>query len=196
MNCNKKRILVIGNSGSGKSTFSKYLGENLNIPVTHLDKVFWKPGWETLNREEFDSIIKEIILRDSWIIDGNYTRTLGHRASRAELIYFFDYPVNFCIYRIYKRIFRSKFRIERRYDISEGCPERWYDREFVDFVRNFNKNSRPRIYSALEEISFNKNNLVIFKNRKEFDKYKNGMKESKLSDQDLYPVMKSGRNDR
>ncbi|HMS33966.1 MAG TPA: hypothetical protein PKC91_07760 [Ignavibacteria bacterium] len=196
MNCNKKRILVIGNSGSGKSTFSKFLGENLNIPVTHLDKIFWKPGWETRNREEFDSIIKEIILKDNWIIDGNYTRTLGLRASRAELIYFFDYPVNFCVYRIYKRIFRSKFRIERRYDISEGCHERWYDREFVDFVRNFNKNSRPRIYSDLEEISFNKNNLVIFKNRKEFDKYKNSMKESKLSDQDPHPVMKSGRNDR
>lgn len=167
----KKRILIIGNSDSGKSTFSKLLGERLKIPVIHLDKIFWKPGWVMCKNDEFDMNIKKIILNESWVIDGNYTRTLGLRASRAELIYFFDYPPLFCLYRIYKRIFKSKLRIEVRYDISEGCPERWFDREFVDFVKNFNRNTRPRIYSALEEIDYNKNDIVIFRDRKEFKRY-------------------------
>ncbi len=75
------------------------------------------------------------------------------------------------MYRIYKRILRSKLRIEARYDITEGCHEKWFDREFVNYVRNYNRNTRPRIYSALEEIGFDKNNIVTFRNRSEFRDY-------------------------
>ncbi|TOH24481.1 AAA family ATPase, partial [Vibrio parahaemolyticus] len=38
-----KRIAVIGSGGSGKSTFSALLGKKLNLPVHHLDQLYWKP---------------------------------------------------------------------------------------------------------------------------------------------------------
>ena len=40
------KIMVIGYSGSGKSTLAEYLGKKYQIPILHLDHIFWLPGWE------------------------------------------------------------------------------------------------------------------------------------------------------
>ena len=45
-----KRIMIIGCGGAGKSTLARQLGEKLNLPVVHLDKLFWLPGWEHISR--------------------------------------------------------------------------------------------------------------------------------------------------
>ena len=36
-----KAIILTGNRGAGKSTLSRKLSDKLNIPVYHLDKIFW-----------------------------------------------------------------------------------------------------------------------------------------------------------
>ena len=72
-----ERILIIGCSGSGKSTLARALGEKLDIPVVHLDQLWWKEGWENVTREEFDSRLAMAMNGDQWIIDGNYSRTIG-----------------------------------------------------------------------------------------------------------------------
>lgn len=35
-----RRVLIIGNSGGGKSTLARRLGEKLGLPVIHLDVLF------------------------------------------------------------------------------------------------------------------------------------------------------------
>jgi adenylate kinase family enzyme len=40
-----QRVLVLGSSGSGKSTFARKLGEITGLPVVHIDQLFWEPGW-------------------------------------------------------------------------------------------------------------------------------------------------------
>lgn len=66
----RKRILVFGNSGAGKTTLSLKLAEKLSLPVYHLDRLWWLPGWKTDTRENFDRKLAEILHQDSWIIDG------------------------------------------------------------------------------------------------------------------------------
>ena len=46
------KIIVIGSSGSGKSTLSKQLSNILDIPVYHLDALFWKPNWVMITKDE------------------------------------------------------------------------------------------------------------------------------------------------
>ena len=57
-----KRVLVIGGNGSGKSTFSKKLGEKTGLPVVHLDKIWWRGNWEYISREEFDVLLDNELL--------------------------------------------------------------------------------------------------------------------------------------
>ena len=74
------KIIVIGCGGAGKSTFSRKLSNLLDIPVYHLDKLFWNKGWIETPQKEFNKKIKEVISKDKWIIDGNYIKTIDIRA--------------------------------------------------------------------------------------------------------------------
>lgn len=166
---NCKRILVIGCCGTGKSTFAKFLSGKLKRELIHLDQHFHNPNWVPKSSEEFDEIVRSLVLKDEWIMDGNYSRTLSMRASFADLIFFFDYPSFFCTYRILKRGIKSKLGIEKRTDLPDGCYDTWVNWEFIKFTWNFNRDLIPRTYEALEK--FDKKKLLIFKNYREFKKY-------------------------
>ena len=56
-----QRILVMGSSGSGKSTFSKRLSKITGIPLVSLDALFWKPGWVEGDRAEFRQHLIEAV---------------------------------------------------------------------------------------------------------------------------------------
>lgn len=143
-----KRIVIIGCSGSGKSTFSRKLQQLKGNPLYHLDKLFWLPDWELRSAEEQDRIQKGLVQEDKWIIDGNYQRSLPIRLERADTIFLFDYPRRVCLYRAMKRIVSNRKRT--RPDMGEGCPER-FDWEFMKFIWNFNKNNRPGLVALLDQ---------------------------------------------
>src|SRR5688572_20555021 len=71
-----KRIALIGNGGSGKSTVARQLGVLLGLPVYHLDALLWKPGWVPTTDEESIPLQRDLVARESWIIDGNYGSTM------------------------------------------------------------------------------------------------------------------------
>ncbi|WP_306795338.1 AAA family ATPase [Cohnella sp. GbtcB17] len=97
------RILIIGSAGSGKSTLSQRISEELKLPVIHLDKYYWKPNWVPTPNEEWDNFVIEATNQEQWIMDGNYTRTLDLRLKRADTVIFLDLSRWLCLYRIIKR---------------------------------------------------------------------------------------------
>ncbi len=145
-----KRILVIGSGGAGKSTVATKLGQLLNIEVHHLDKFYWRPGWVETPRDEWLQTVAELVDRDSWIIDGNYSGTLDIRIRRCDTIVFLDLPRLLCLWRIMKR--NLQYRRRQRPDMGKGCPEK-IDREFVSWVWNFSRRSRPRVVELIREHS-------------------------------------------
>ena len=52
-----QKVTIIGCGGAGKSTFSRILWEVLNIPVHHLDKLNWKPGWVPTPKNKWENIV-------------------------------------------------------------------------------------------------------------------------------------------
>ncbi|GAB0150938.1 hypothetical protein [Marinobacterium sp. BA1] len=85
-----KKIAVIGSGGSGKSTFSALLGKELNLPVHHLDQLYWKPNWVKTPKEDWIKIQKGICDSECWIIDGNYQSTLDIRFEACDTVIFLD----------------------------------------------------------------------------------------------------------
>jgi adenylate kinase family enzyme len=161
-----KKIMVIGPGGSGKSTFSRELGEILKIPIYHLDALHWKPGWIPTPDDEWDEFQRELVKKDQWIIDGNYGRTLDIRMSEADTIIFFDLPRWINIYRVIKR--RIMYHGRTRPDLKEGCPERlgW---DFIKWIWNYKRDKKPNIIKKLKKHSLQKK-IIIFKTHLEVRK--------------------------
>lgn len=113
------KIAVIGSGGSGKSTFSRKLGNILNLPVYHLDTMYWNPGWIETPKDKWESVVRELADNDQWIIDGNYRSTMDIRLNSADTIIFLNMSTLLCTYRIIKR--RFMFKGKKRPDMTEGC---------------------------------------------------------------------------
>lgn len=143
-----QRIAVIGCPGAGKSTLSRALAERLRLPLHHLDQLWWQPGWVETTWDDFDEKLHAILDTDAWIIDGNYSRTLEARVSRADLVIHLDYPRRLCLWRALRRILASHGR--SRPDMAPGCPER-LDLEFLTYIWHFRRDVRPRLAAVLDD---------------------------------------------
>ncbi len=142
-----QKIAILGASGSGKTTFAQNLSKRLNIPLHHLDKISWKPGWE----KEQERIIKkrhaQICSKKKWIIDGNQINYIDKRFAQADIIIVFDMNRLKNLYRIVLRWL--KFRKKQRPDLSPGCFEQ-LSRGYLKYVWNFDECYKPDIMHALE----------------------------------------------
>jgi adenylate kinase family enzyme len=127
-----ERIMVVGiSAGVGKSTFARRLGGILGIEVTHLDSLFWKPGWVEATHEEFSAPQKEIVQKPQWIIEGNYSSTFELRFQYADTIIYLELPLYVCLYRVLKRWLTNLGNT--RPDMGEGCEEKM-DWAFLKFI--------------------------------------------------------------
>ncbi len=95
-----RKILVIGSGGAGKSTLSRQLGELLDIEVLHLDKFYWQAGWIEMPQPEWLKTVEELLGRDAWIMDGNYSGTLDIRIAACDTVIFLDMPRTLCLWRM------------------------------------------------------------------------------------------------
>ncbi|MDR3498358.1 MAG: topology modulation protein [Parvibaculum sp.] len=141
-----QRILIIGCSGGGKSTLARSLGAKLGISVTHLDALWWKPGWVESAIEEFRPRVAAVVAGESWIVDGNFSRTFDIRMPRADTIVWVDQPRLVCLWRAFWRAATQFGRV--RADLAPGCPEK-FDPEFFRYIWNFRKENEAEIEAAL-----------------------------------------------
>ena len=141
-----RRVLVIGSPGSGKSTLSHALAKRSGLPLHHLDRMFWLPGWIERDRSEGRVELADVLAQDRWIIDGNYGSTLPSRIARADTVVWLDYPTALCLGRALRRWWMHRGR--SRPDMTEGCPER-LDGEFLLYILNFRRAWRERNATAL-----------------------------------------------
>lgn len=140
-----QRVMIIGCSGSGKTTLAKQLAERTTLPLIHLDREYWRPGWIEPDKAEWEKRVAELAARPRWIIDGNYGATFAPRMAAADTVIFLDFPRWRCVWRVFSRVVRGYGRATQ----ADGCPER-FDWEFLCWVWNWRRDSRPRVMKALE----------------------------------------------
>ena len=155
-----KKIIVIGCPGSGKTTFAEKLKDKIGLPLFYLDAIWHKADRTHISREEYDARLAEILALDSWIIDGNYSRTIESRISACDTVFLFDLPVEDCLDGAISRLGKE------RYDMP------WIDTEldpsFREAIERFAINDTPTIYALLDKYKDGRN-IVIFKTRDEAD---------------------------
>ena len=60
---------MIGSGGAGKSVFGMELGRRTGLPVIHLDREFWSPGWTPMPEEASAEHVRELVLGERWGTD-------------------------------------------------------------------------------------------------------------------------------
>jgi adenylate kinase family enzyme len=153
-----RKVLVIGSGGAGKSTFAAKLSRRTGLPLIHLDSLYWRPGWIETSAAEWDQTIEHLLGRDTWIMDGNYGRTLERRLAACDTVIFLDLPRLLCLQRIIRR--RLQFHGRSRPDMREGCPERlsW---EYIQWVWAYPERHRPGILARLAALEPEKQIVVL-----------------------------------
>jgi adenylate kinase family enzyme len=140
-----ERVAIVGPGGAGKSTFARSLGERTGLPVLHLDRFFWKPGWVETPRDEWRQRQSELAAADRWIADGNYGGTFDERFVRADTVIIVTRARVACVASAVGRTARNHGTPIQ----AEGCPER-FDLAFYRWIWNYERDSRPRLDDALQ----------------------------------------------
>jgi adenylate kinase family enzyme len=163
-----QRVLVMGSSGSGKSTFARRLSEITGIPFVSLDALFWKPGWVEADKAEFRERVTEAARQPRWIMDGNYTSHLVElRRDVSDTVIWFDLPRRTCMLGIVTRIAQSYGRV--RPEMGEGCPEK-IDIKFLRYVWTYRRQQRPKLLDYFQGLRADQS-LVCFTDRAQANSY-------------------------
>ncbi len=148
-----RRVLVLGSSGSGKTTVAGQLGDVLGLEVIHLDSHYWQPNWVNTPSEEWIQKLDALLRRDRWVMDGNYTGSLDLRLKYADAVVFIDLSRVLCLWRCVKRLAQNRGRNRR--ELAPGCYEKM-DWEFFQWIWNYSRDIRPIILERLENLTTEK----------------------------------------
>lgn len=165
---NFKKISIIGCPGSGKSTLSVQLAKILNLEAIHLDKVYWKPYWVNISKEEFDEKHDEILKKESFILDGNYNRTISKRLEKCDLVIYLDYDSQVCIDSYIQRVKDGSIKDF----ITENCVET-LDEDFNNYISSYNDKNRENNYQKIYDSNIK---YIILNNRDEKDEFINSIR--------------------
>ena len=158
-----KKILIIGISGTGKTTLTKKLSALFGLPVYHLDKFIWKENWVEATQDELTENVKNVISKNEWIIEGWISPLAKEKIEAADYVIYLDYSGVRALLGGIKRWWQNKGRV--REEMPAGCVEkldlkyllvilkRKERQEIEDSIKQFeNKITRIKHLSELEVV--------------------------------------------
>jgi adenylate kinase family enzyme len=116
-----RRVSVVGNCGSGKTTFARQLARRLGCAHIELDAIHWGPDWTPLPTESFRQQVASRLEAESWVVDGNYHLVRDLVWERADAVAWLDYSLAIILGRLALRTIR---RVSRREVLWNGNRER------------------------------------------------------------------------
>ena len=109
------KIVIIGNSGSGKTWLASRMAATMPASVVHLDDIFWEPGGfdKKRDREEVELLIQQSKAGTAWIVEGVFGELAQQYLDVAELFVWLDIDWHICQTRLEKRGSESKIHLDR-----------------------------------------------------------------------------------
>lgn len=136
------RVMVVGSSGGGKTTLSRRVAGHINAEYFSIDRdVRWLPNWSQRDGEEQHRILKEIVVRERWVLDGSNPSTFEMRLPRTDLVIWMRLPRLACLMGVARRVAKHYGRV--RPDMADGCPEPLPNLEFLKYIWTFEQRHAP-----------------------------------------------------
>lgn len=114
------RIVVVGTTGSGKTTMARSLAAQLGLEHVEVDALHWEPEWVMADRATFRERVDAATVGRRWVADGNYSAVRDILWGRADTLVWLDYPLPFILMRLTRRTLR---RIVRGEELWNGNRE-------------------------------------------------------------------------
>ncbi|MBS1493426.1 MAG: hypothetical protein JST55_07945 [Bacteroidetes bacterium] len=162
-----KKIIILGNGGSGKSTLGDTLSNRLKIPVYHLDQLTFNSNWTAISEKEFIDKLKGILNTEQWIVEGwSFNSTIPMRADAADLIIYLEFNIWLCYWYALKRHLQYTFK-QNPYD-PPNSNIRKKTRRMIKAMWMVHKVYEPQLRELLKQYSESKK-IIRVKNRKELN---------------------------
>jgi len=97
------RIVIVGVTGSGKTTTAQKLAQILHIPHIELDSLHWLPNWEMVETEPFRREVGQALAGPTWVTDGNYSKARDIIWGRASVFVWLDYSLPVILWQLTRR---------------------------------------------------------------------------------------------
>ena len=116
------RIVVVGATGSGKTTLAAQLAQAFDMPHIELDALYWGPNWTEPPRKEFRQRVRMALTGSCWVTDGNYSKARDLIWQKATDLVWLDYALPLIWSRLFRRAIR---RIYHQEELWQGNRESW-----------------------------------------------------------------------
>jgi adenylate kinase family enzyme len=167
------RIVVVGTSGSGKTTTARRIAKILAIPHIELDAIHWGPNWTSVETPVLRERVREAVTADRWVLDGNYKDVRNIVWERATTVVWLNYPFWLVMWRIVSRTFVRSLRREELWNGNrENFRQSFFSRNSV-IVWAFNtyhrrRNEYPILFQQPEYAHLN---VIVHRAPKETDRW-------------------------
>jgi adenylate kinase family enzyme len=144
-----QRLVVVGTSGSGKTTVAGQLAVILGVPHVELDSLHWEPDWTEAEPETLRQRVQAAVRTDRWVVDGNYSAVRDLIWPKADTLVWLDYRLSRVMWQVTTRTVR---RVATKEELWSGNRERLgaaFSRHSIIWwaLTTYRKNQRR--YSAL-----------------------------------------------
>jgi adenylate kinase family enzyme len=160
-----KRVVIVGVTGSGKTTLARNISNMLGIPHFELDAIHWLENWEPLPVDEFQNQVKRLLAKNTWVVDGNYGKVRDIIWGNADTVIWLDYSFPRIFYQLFQRTLRRVFLHEELWNKNKEHFRSQFlssDSLFIWAIKTYPK--RKKLYPELfSKAKFSHLNIVRLK---------------------------------
>ena len=168
-----ERVVVIGSSCSGKSTFSQKLANKMALEYIELDQLHWLPNWQERADDEFRGLVKQATASDTWVLDGNYSVVRDIVWTRATKIIWLNHSFRLVLYRSFTRsIVRAVTKKKLFAGNVETFKQTFFSRDsIILWVLQTYHQKRKRYNKLLPQLKFQGIEIIELNNQKQVQQY-------------------------
>jgi adenylate kinase family enzyme len=158
------RVIVVGTTCCGKTTFARRLAKTLGVPHIELDALYWLPDWKPREESQFRELVREAVAGERWVIDGNYSRLQDLIFRRATILIWLDFSFPRVLLRGLTRTIRRVVIAEavyagnkesfRRAFLSKDSILWWLVNTYHKRRRRYRRIFAATTYPDLEKLEF------------------------------------------
>ena len=159
-----RRVLVVGNRGSGRGHIAKIICERFSLPLIELEReqgAFAQKDDVSAWRDH----VRKLAEGPEWVISGNDLFSFDLRVPRADWFIWVDLPISTCALAVLRRA----IRVPTGGKTSMSIVERLRLPRFSDIL-NFPTEVAPRIMGTIERERRNRT-IFILRSRHEISQF-------------------------